>query len=364
MVLRAGFPLQDMEFWQFHPTGIAGAGVLVTEGCRGEGGVLRNAEGERYMERYAPSSKDLACRDVVSRASQQEIREGRGFNFSGTACAHLDLTHLDSNIIDTRLPGISDLARTFAGVDVRKNAIPVVPTCHYAMGGIPTNKFGQALTLDEKGNDQIIEGLYACGECASVSVHGGNRLGSNSLLDLVVFGRASGIHAIEEIRQGLPLHEVQESDLAHAKERLNRWATNKGGDSVPHLRKTLQRAMQNDFGVFRKEDTMKAGLKQLDEIRQQVASAELGDHSNVFNMARIEALELDNLMATAMATAKLATERKESRGAHSREDYPDRDDENWQCHSLYYAEGDSTASRDVNMNPSKVERFEPKERHY
>ena len=364
MVLRAGFPLQDMEFFQFHPTGIAAAGVLVTEGCRGEGGVLRNKEGERYMERYAPNAKDLACRDVVSRASQQEIREGRGLTFSGMNCVHLDLTHLDASIITERLPGIRDLARTFAGVDALKDPIPVIPTAHYMMGGIPTNKFGQALTQDSRGNDQIIEGLYAVGECACVSVHGSNRLGSNSLLDLVVFGRAAGIHAQEAIQQGLSAHEASDSDVEHALSRLNRWETNRGGDSVHQLRNELQEAMQNDFGVFRSEKPMQEGLKNLKELRERLDKASLGDHSNIFNTARMEALELDNLMDCALSAAVLGLERKESRGAHSREDYQDRDDVNWQKHSLYFRDNHQASTREVNFNPAKVEAFQPKERKY
>ncbi|MDC0534726.1 succinate dehydrogenase flavoprotein subunit [Francisellaceae bacterium] len=369
MVLRAGFPVQDMEFFQFHPTGIAGAGVLVTEGCRGEGGILRNQDGERYMERYAPNAKDLACRDVVSRASQQEIREGRGIEFGGVQCVHLDLTHLDHNIITERLPGIRDLAKTFAGVDPLEKPIPVVPTAHYMMGGIPTNTHGQCLTQSGNGKDVVIDGLYAVGECACVSVHGANRLGSNSLLDLVVFGRAAGIHAIDAIRQGIPTNSTSDSDIEHALTRLNRWNTNKGGEKVCDIRKSLQRSMQNDFGVFRTEQTMQEGLDNLKNLRERLHAASLTDHSNIFNTARFEALELDNLMACAMATAVSGLTRKESRGAHSREDYADRDDANWQKHSIYYLEGDRAAKRDVNMEPTHVDaetkkQFQPKERQY
>lgn len=364
MVLRAGFPMQDMEFWQFHPTGIAAAGVLVTEGCRGEGGILRNKDGERFMERYAPTAKDLASRDVVSRASQQEIREGRGLKFGGVDCVNLDLTHLDQKIITERLPGIRELAQTFAGVDPVKEMIPVVPTCHYMMGGIPTNKYGQALTQNANGSDEIINGLYAVGECASVSVHGANRLGSNSLLDLVVFGRAAGIHVQDAVRSGLSMKDVSDSDLEHSLTRLNRWEINQGGEKVPELRRELQKAMQRDFGVFRTEETMQEGLNTLKDIRERIKSATLDDHSKIFNTARFEALELDNLMETAMSTAVLAVTRKESRGAHSREDYPKRDDENWLKHTIYYSEGDRVSERSVNTTPSKVKPFEPKERKY
>jgi len=364
LALRAGIPLQDMEFWQFHPTGIAGAGTLVTEGCRGEGGVLRNKDGERFMERYAPNAKDLACRDVVSRASQQEINEGRGIKFAGIDCVHLDLTHLDEKIILERLPGIRELSMTFAGVDPLKAPIPVVPTCHYQMGGIPTNKFGQVVNQVADKKDVIVEGLYAVGECASVSVHGANRLGSNSLLDLVVFGRAAGIHAEEALTQGVALRDASDAELEKALLRLNRWENNKGGEQVYELRKELQKAMAQDFSVFRTEGQMVEGLDRLKQIRERIQKASLGDHSKRFNTARIEALELDNLMETAMATAVSAVERKESRGAHSRVDFPDRDDVNWQKHTLYFLDGDKTSDRAVNMKPTKVPAFEPKVRKY
>ena len=364
MALRAGFPLQDMEFWQFHPTGIAGAGVLVTEGCRGEGGVLRNKDGERFMERYAPNAKDLASRDVVSRASQQEINEGRGLKFAGVDCVHLDLTHLDEKVILERLPGIRELAMTFAGVDPLKAPIPVVPTCHYMMGGIPTNKFGQALMQNNQGEDVIVEGLYAVGECASVSVHGANRLGSNSLLDLVVFGRAAGMHAEEALKSGMKQRDPEVEALDEAMKRYHRWEDNQGGENIADLRIELQKAMQTDFSVFRTEKQMQEGLERLASIRQRIHKASLHDRSHVFNTARIEALELDNLMETAMATAVSALNRDESRGAHSREDFPERDDKNWLKHSLYFLKEDRCATRAVNMKPLKLKPFEPKVRSY
>jgi succinate dehydrogenase / fumarate reductase, flavoprotein subunit len=362
MALRAGFPVQDMEFWQFHPTGIAGAGVLVTEGCRGEGGVLRNKNGERFMERYAPNAKDLACRDVVSRSSAIEIREGRGAKVNGVDCVMLDLTHLGEKIITERLPGIRELAKTFAHVDPVKSPIPVVPTCHYMMGGLPTNIHGQAIT-QSRTKEIIINGLYAVGECASVSVHGANRLGSNSLLDLVVFGRAAGLHVAENVKN-LALNNVSEEYLEHAMSRYRRWDSATDGESMFEIRKDMKAVMQSDFGVFRTEATMVEGLKTLHQLRQRLQSASLQDHSQHFNTMRIEALELDNLMAVACATAHSALNRRESRGAHSREDYPNTDHENWLVHSLYYEHQDTMSTRAVNFKPTKMEPFAPKKREY
>lgn len=361
MAMRAGFPAQDMEFWQFHPTGIAGAGVLVTEGCRGEGGYLINKDGERFMERYAPKQKDLACRDVVARAITMEIREGRGFKVDGVECVKLNLTHLGEDIITSRLPGIRDLSMTFAGVDPIKEPIPVVPTCHYMMGGIPTNMHGQVITQN-KGKDKVVEGFYAVGECACVSVHGSNRLGSNSLLDLVVFGRAAGIHLESELRQGLPSKVISDSDIESSMARYTRWDGSKKGESFQTIRAELKKTMQDSFGVFRQEKDMTLGLKKLNELRDRLDKAYLADKSNVFNYARIEALELDNLMTVAFATAYGALNRTESRGAHSREDYKERDDQNWLKHTTYYLDGDKIEYRPVNMKPEHVKTFEPKPR--
>ncbi|MBA4696597.1 MAG: succinate dehydrogenase flavoprotein subunit [Legionella sp.] len=365
MAMRAGVPLQDMEMWQFHPTGIAGAGVLVTEGCRGEGGYLINKSGERFMERYAPHVKDLASRDVVARAMALELRAGNGFDPQGVDYVKLKLDHLGADLIQSRLPGIRELAIKFAGVDPIKEPIPVVPTCHYSMGGIPTNQYGQALT-QINGVDQIVEGLYAVGECACVSVHGANRLGGNSLLDLVVFGRAAGLH-VEDLWQThqLPaLNYVPDEQIDASLARYNRWEHSKTGEDLTQIRKDMQRVMQEDFGVFRKGDIMEAGLMRLQALQARLQHAVLTDKSKVFNTERITALELDNLMATAYATAKSALARTESRGAHSREDYPKRDDANWIKHTVYLPEGDTIAYRPVNASPKYVPPFAPKERVY
>ncbi len=364
MALRAGYPLQDMEFWQFHPTGIAGAGILITEASRGEGGYLVNANGERYMERYAPHLKDLSCRDIVARSSMIEIREGRG---CGNEKDHvlLKLDHLSVDVLNERLPGIRSLSKTFAGVDPATAPIPVVPTCHYLMGGIPTNIHGQVLTISAQGDDRIVPGLYAAGECACVSVHGANRLGANSLLDIVVFGRAVGLHLAQHINDGqLPLHEVTNDAVDGAMQRLSRWNSGKGTENIYELRRALQKIMQEDFGVFRTEEHMQNGLVALAQLRERLDHAVLQDTSNTFNTARVEALELDNLMATAMSSAICAKARKESRGAHARYDYPERDDVNWLKHSLYFATDDRFAVRAVNLQPNEVAPFEPKKRDH
>ncbi len=361
MALRVGIPLQDMEFWQFHPTGIAGAGVLITEGSRGEGGFFVNKDGERFMERYAPNLKDLASRDVVSRAIMIEIREGRGCGPNGDYVL-LKLDHLGADVINERLPGIRDLAITFAGVDPLKDPIPVIPTCHYIMGGIPTNYHGQVLTVKD-GKDHIVEGLYAAGECACVSVHGANRLGANSLLDLVVFGRAAGKHVQESIRMGLAFRDPSREEIEKAFTNLNRWNHNEGGETVAEIRATLQKIMQEDFGVFRTRDAMEKGFHKLKALQERLQKCSINDKSQIYNTSRIEALELDNLMATALATAFLANDRTESRGAHARMDFPNRDDEHWMKHSIYFADGE-IAFRPINMKPREVDPIQPQERKY
>ena len=366
MALRAGVPLQDMEMWQFHPTGIAGAGSLVTEGCRGEGGYLINKDGERFMERYAPHVKDLASRDVVSRAIALELRAGKGFNSGGVDYVKLKLDHLGADLIMSRLPGIRELSMTFAGVDPIIEPIPVVPTCHYSMGGIPTNIHGQVITKHHN-QETIVEGLYAVGECACVSVHGANRLGGNSLLDLVVFGRAAGMH-VETLWQSNHLPDmpyVTEEDIQASLQRYQRWQDSpKNGDKPTQIRDEMQRVMQQDFGVFRTGEYMKEGLVRLQALRERLDHASLTDKSQVFNTERIAALEIDNLMFTAYATAQSALVRTESRGAHSREDYPKRDDENWIKHILYFEDQHTIDFRPVNQSPKYIEPFEPKERVY
>ena len=365
MALRAGVPVQDIEMWQFHPTGIAGAGTLVTEGCRGEGGYLINKDGERFMERYAPNAKDLASRDVVARSMMMEILDGRGDGPNGDY-VYLKLDHLGEEVLHSRLPGICELAITFAGVDPVKEPIPVVPTCHYMMGGIPTNVHGQALRMSggHEGQDQIVNGLFAVGEVACVSVHGANRLGGNSLLDLVVFGRSAGLFIEDALRQGMTQYEPSDDDIEQALARFNRWNDSKDGEAVADLRKELQTTMQNHFGVFRKGDLMEEGVEKLAELRERIGKAHLEDKSGAFNTARVEALELDNLLEVAEATAIAAYNRTESRGAHSRYDYPDRDDENWLCHSIYDPRSKQLGKRDVNFKPKTMDTFQPKVRTY
>jgi len=362
MALRAGYPAQDMEMWQFHPTGIYGAGSLVTEGCRGEGGYLINKDGERFMERYAPNVKDLAGRDVVARSMVLEILEGRGCGENNDHI-YLKLDHLGADVLNAKLPGICELSRTFAHVDPVYEPIPVVPTCHYMMGGSPTNIHGQAFNRND-GEDSIVPGLFAAGEAACVSVHGANRLGGNSLLDLVVFGRATGMFIQKDLKSGGGVQPADKDDINNALHRLNALNNSESGFETAEVKKELQQCMQNYFGVFRRGEYMKKGLDELQEIREKVNQLHLKDKSNAFNTSRVEAIELQNLFEVAEATAIAAYSRDESRGAHARDDFPERDDENWLCHSLYDPLSKSVSKRDVNFSPSEVEAFPPIVRTY
>ncbi len=362
MTLRAGIPLQDMEFFQFHPTGIAGKGMLITEGVRGEGGYLVNKHNERFMERYAPHAKDLASRDVVSRAIATEVREGRGCGPNGDHVM-LKVDHLGEDVIAKRLPGIRDMVKTFLRFDPVESPIPVFPTAHYTMGGIPTNRHGQVVAPVATGED-VIPGLYAVGECACVSVHGANRLGGNSLLDIVVFGRAAGKHVIKYLKENRYHSPIDEDSITSAMDHLTRWDKKGDSESVPAIRHELQSIMENNCSVFRTDEVLKEGLDKVLDIEKRLVDVRLQDHSKVFNTARIEALELENLVELAIATVTGALARTESRGAHSRIDFPDRDDKNWMRHTLYYKEDYRLEYKPVRMKPMTVDSFPPKKRVY
>jgi succinate dehydrogenase / fumarate reductase flavoprotein subunit len=364
MAARAGFPLEDMEFYQFHPTGVYGAGVLITEGVRGEGGYLLNKDGERFMERYAPNAKDLASRDVVSRAMTTEIKEGRG---CGPDKDHvmLKLDHLGPEVINHRLPGIREISIKFANADPIRDLVPVVPTVHYQMGGIPANYMGRVVIPEGNNHESIVPGFFAAGECACVSVHGANRLGTNSLLDLVVFGKSSGEQMIKDIRALPSPHRNLPKDAGElTRARLARLDANAAGERVVDVLNDLRRAMQAHCGVFRFPDDLILGVQKIKEISDRAKRTFIGDKSKVFNTARVEALELDNLVETALATIVSAEARKESRGAQARADFPNRDDKNWMKHTLWYKEDNRLTYKPVHLKPMTVESFEPKVRTY
>lgn len=363
MAARAGIPLQDMEFWQFHPTGVAGAGVLITEGVRGEGGILLNKDGERFMERYAPTLKDLAPRDFVSRSMDQEIKEGRGCGPDGSYVV-LKLDHLGADVINKRLPSIREIAIKFGNVDPIKEPIPVVPTIHYQMGGIPANYHGQVLSR-VNGENKIVNGLYAVGECAAVSVHGANRLGTNSLLDLIVFGRATGNHIVNSHPERQRAHQdLPKEAVEFSLDRINKLETRTSGEKTQDIGNAIRFSMQRHCGVFRTLELLNEGVTQIEDLAKQADNIYFKDKSKVFNTARVEALELANMTEVARATIKSAAARTESRGAHALDDHPTRDDENWLKHTLWYSEGSRLEYKPVQMKPLTVESFPPKARTF
>ena len=363
MTARAGIPLEDMEFWQFHPTGVAGAGVLLTEGCRGEGGILRNGDGERFMERYAPTLKDLAPRDFVSRCMDQEIKEGRGCGPNKDYVV-LDLTHIGAETIHKRLPSVYEIGINFANTDVTKEPIPVVPTIHYQMGGIPTNIYGQVVAPKNGNPNEIINGFYAMGECSCVSVHGANRLGTNSLLDLLVFGRAAGNHVVATALKQKNHQDLPADAADYSLSRLSQLDNSSSGEYTQDVANDIRSTMQKHCGVFRTQKIMDEGVEQMVELTQRAQNIHLKDKSKIFNTARVEALELANLVESANSTMTSAATRQESRGAHAHDDCPERDDVNWLKHSLWFKENNRMEFKPVNLKPLTAESIPPKVRTF